>query len=152
MTSRRDRQRSRLYGWEDAVIGPYAPGAIAFAQAQGMVNAIWAELGLRYPPRVTRLPPRASRILARADRLTLELPESLPAWCLLHELAHALSATAEGASDGHGPVFVGLYIQLLGRYLRFDRAMLLATLEAAGIVVHPDARPVFVERHENPSR
>jgi hypothetical protein len=33
----------------------------------------------------------------------------LSSWCLLHEIAHAMSSTYDGLSDGHGPVFVGLY-------------------------------------------
>ena len=110
-----------------------------------MVDAIWAELGLRHPPLVEPLPRQARATVARANRLSLHLPERTPSWCLLHELAHAMSSSAEGHSDGHGPVFMGLYVQLLVRYLRLDRAVLEASLRRAGIDLEPAARPVFLD-------
>jgi hypothetical protein len=36
MTLDRDRQRGKVYGWEERVVAPYAPQPIEFAQAQGM--------------------------------------------------------------------------------------------------------------------
>ncbi|ONG56254.1 hypothetical protein BKE38_06275 [Pseudoroseomonas deserti] len=145
-TRARDAQRQRVYAWEDRVIAPHGGGMIAFAAAQPMVDAIWAELGLRFPPKVEPLPHQARRRIADADRLRLRLPAACPPWVLLHELAHSLTSTAEGASDGHGADFVGLYLQLLIRYLRLDRARLLASLDAAGIAVNLDARPRFLDR------
>lgn len=144
-TPHRDAQRQRVYAWEDRVVAPHGGGSIAFAAAQPMVDAIWAELGLRFPPRVAPLPPQARRRVADANRLRLRLPPACPPWVLLHELAHALSSTQDGASDGHGAVFMGLYLDLLVRYLRLDRGMLLASLAAAGIAVQEDARPVFLD-------
>jgi hypothetical protein len=46
------------------------------------------------------------------------MPEHTPSWCLLHELAQAMTTTADGRSGGHGPVFIWIYLQLLSRYLR----------------------------------
>jgi hypothetical protein len=145
MTARRDRQRRRVYAWEDREVAPRDPSTVPFAAAPGMVAAIWADLGLRYPPAVDRLPGQARSTIAAANRLALRLPAQTPSWCLLHELAHALSSTHEGRTDGHGPVFMGLYVQLLARYLRLDAAALLRSLAAAGIAVAPDARPVFLD-------
>ena len=119
---------------------------IPFPAAQGMVNAIWSETGLRYPPRVEPLPAQARTRVADADRLTLRLPRLAPSWHLLHELAHSMSTTHDGRSDGHGPVFMGIYLQLLGRYLRLDEVELLQSLAVAGIQAHANARPVFVTR------
>jgi hypothetical protein len=110
-----------------------------------MVDAIWSDMGLRYPPEVERLPSQATATMASATRLSLKLSTETPSWCLLHELAHAMSATHDGQSDGHGPTFVGLYVQLLVRYLRLDKAELLLSLQDDGISVLPDARPVFVD-------
>lgn len=110
-----------------------------------MVNAIWADLGLLYPPSVQRLPRQARRTVASANRLALFLPDETPEWCLLHELAHALTTTHDGASDGHGPVFVGVYAGLLARYLRLDRDWLLSSLAGAGVAVDMAARPVFLD-------
>ena len=123
--SGRDRQRARLYAWEDATVAPRDQSLLAFAQAQGMVDAIWSETGLRYSPKVERLPRQATTRRADASRLILRPPERLPSWILLHELAHAVTSSHDGASDGHGSVFVGLYVNLMVRYLRFERHKLL---------------------------
>ena len=141
----RDSQRQRVYAWEDRVVAPQAAGMVAFAAAQPMVDAIWGELGLRFPPKVEKLPHQARRRIADADRLRLRLPPECPPWVLLHELAHCLTSTAKGRSDGHGAAFVGVYMQLLVRYLRLDRDALLASLAAEGIAVQPEARPLFLD-------
>jgi hypothetical protein len=127
------------------MVAPRDSSLVAFLAAQGMVDAIWAETGLRYPPRVEVLPAQARSRIADADRLTLRLRPQSPSWCLLHELAHAMSTTQDGNSDGHGERFMGIYVQLLVRYLRLDEAELLNSLKEAGILVTEDARPVFID-------
>lgn len=119
--------------------------SVPFASAQGMVGAIWADMDLRHPPAVEQLPRHARTTLASANRLSLFLPDQLPGWCLLHELAHAMSTTIDGRSDGHGPIFMGLYVRMLVRYLRLDEASLLTSLREASIAIALDARPVFVD-------
>ena len=141
----RDGQRARVYAWEDRVVGPRDPTTLPFAAAQGLVNAIWAEMGLRFPPAVERMPAQATTRLADASRLAIRLPAQTPSWCVLHELAHAMTTTHDGVSDGHGPVFMGMYVRLLVRYLRMDEAGLLASLREAGIAVDSSARPVFLD-------
>ena len=143
--SGRDRQRARVYAWEDAEIAPHGQALIPFEAAQGMVNAIWAELGLRWPPKVEALPKQARRLLGSGSRLVLKLPDPLPAYLLLHEVAHALSSTVDDEGDGHGPRFVGLYLQLLTRYLRLPEETLLLSLAAHGVAVDRAATPVFTE-------
>ena len=145
MTARRDGQRARVYAWEDAVVAPCDPGTVGFAAAQGMVDAIWSEMGLLYPPCVERLPAQARCRVADANRLRIRLPPQTPSWCLLHELAHAMTSTQDGGSDGHGPVFMGVYLRLLVRYLRLDPAGLADSLHAARIQFRPGARPVFCD-------
>lgn len=145
MTATRDYQRSRVYAWERVEVSPHGSSLVPFAAAQGMVDAIWAELGLRYPPTVEKLPRQSRRVLAHATRLVLRLPQSVPCWCLLHELAHAMAATHEGELDLHGPRFMGLYLRLLTGYLRLSEAELLASLQAAGIDVDPGAVPPFLD-------
>jgi hypothetical protein len=41
MTDDRDRQRSKIYAWEEHFVAPRDPSSIAFAHAQGIVDAIW---------------------------------------------------------------------------------------------------------------
>ena len=69
MTDNRDHQRSKVYAWEERFVAPCDPSSIGFAQAQGMVNAIWAEMGLRFPPNVEPLPRQARSTVADANRL-----------------------------------------------------------------------------------
>lgn len=140
-----DCQRARVYRWEDAVVAVSDISVVPFASAQGMVDAIWSELGLRYPPKVERLPRQARRLQADGSRLRLRLPATTPSWLLLHEVAHALSSTEDGASDGHGPIFMGLYVQLLTRYLRLSAPTLIQSATDAGIAIDPKARPLFVD-------
>jgi hypothetical protein len=141
----RDSQRGRLYAWEDRVVAPRDGTLVERGAAQAMMDAIWADLGLRYPPRVERLPAQATATIASANRLCIFLPEQTPSFCVLHELAHAMTSTEDGRSDGHGPVFVGIYLQLLVRYMRLDAAELLESVREAGLRVAPEAQPVFVD-------
>ena len=140
---RRDGQRQRVYDWEDRAIAPLDRSCIPFAAAQGIVDAIWAESGLRFPPKVERLPASVRCRLGDADRLTIRLPPSIPSWCLLHELAHAMTTTHDGVSDGHGPAFMGLYVALLARYLRLNASELTQDVVAARIRVDEAAVPTF---------
>jgi hypothetical protein len=140
-----DRQRARVYAWEDAHVAPHGRDLLHFAAAQPMVNAIWAEMGLSYPPAVEPLPRQARRLHADANRLRLRLPKQWPSWLLLHELAHAMTSTHDGASDGHGARFMGLYLRLVARYLRLPEAALAASLAEAGIDWDPRAQPLFLD-------
>ena len=126
-------------------MAPCDPTTLPFSAAQAMVDAIWSDMSLRYPPAVASLPRQARSTIARADRLSILLPDLTPSWCLLHELAHAMTSHADGRSDGHGPLFIGIYVQLLARYLRLDRLMLVNSLRDASIEILRDARPVFVD-------
>lgn len=148
MIDERDHQRSKVYAWEERFVAPYDPSSIVLAQAQGMVDAIWSEMGLRFPPKVEPLPRQARSTMADANRLTIRLADTCPGWWLLHELAHALTSTHDGRSDGHGANFMGLYVQLLTRYLRLPLDALLTSVHAAGIDIDPQAVPVFLDTPE----
>ncbi len=143
--SRTDSAARALYAWEDRVVAPHDRSLVPFAQLQALVDHVWAAEGLRFPPRLRRLPRQARRTIARASRLAIEAPEHLPSWVLLHEIAHAMTSTAEEESDGHGPAFVGLYLHLLVRHARLPRAALEASLREAGIAWDAAARPVFLD-------
>jgi hypothetical protein len=144
----RDVQRSKVYAWEERFVAPYDPSTIVLAQAQGMVNAIWGDMGLCFPPKVEPLPRQARSTMADANRLTIRLTDTCPSWWLLHELAHALTTTHDGRSDGHGAKFMGLYVQLLTRYLRLPMDDLLASVQGAGIEIDHGAVPVFLDASE----
>ena len=148
MTDERDRQRSKVYAWEELFVAPYDPSTIVLAQAQGMVDAIWSEMGLRFPPKVELLPRQARTTMADANRLAVRLADTCPSWWLLHELAHSMSSSHDGRSDGHRAKFMGLYAQLLTRYLRIRMDALLASVHAAGIDIDLRAVPVFLDARE----
>ena len=52
--SDRDQQRMQVYAWENRVVAPRDPTTVGFSAAQRVVDAIWADMGLRYPPQVER--------------------------------------------------------------------------------------------------
>jgi hypothetical protein len=137
-------EAKRLYAWEDREVAPRDRSSVPFAQLQALGDHVWAAEGLRFPPRVRPLPKQARATVARATRLAVEAPPDLPSWVLLHELAHAMTSTAEGENDGHGPSFVGLYLRLLVRHARMPEEELAHSLRAAGIAFDPGARPVFL--------
>ncbi|WP_149537738.1 hypothetical protein [Siccirubricoccus phaeus] len=143
--SRGDVAARRLYAWEDAEVAPRDVSRVPFGQLQALVDHVWTAEGLRFPPRVRPLPRQARSTVARASRTAIEAPPELPTWILLHELAHAMSSTVEGASDGHGPLFLGLYLHLLVRHARMPRAALEASLREAGLAFDPAPRPAFLD-------
>ena len=126
-------------------MAPSDPTVLAFPAAQAVVDAIWSDMGLRYPPAVAPLSRQATTTVARADRLSILLADRTPSWCVLHELAHAMTSHADGRSDGHGPVFMGVYVRLIVRYLRLDQQMLIDSLRDAGIEIACNAQPVFLD-------
>ncbi len=145
MSGQRDFQRSRVYAWENRVVAPRDQSLISFPDAQAMVNAIWSEMGLKYPPKVEPLSTQAKATVASASRLSIFLPERTPSWCLLHEIAHAMTSTIDGESDGHGGLFMGVYVRLLARYLRLDPAELVRSVRSENIQIEPNAGPVFLD-------
>lgn len=142
--SRGDATARRLYAWEDAVVAPRDRSLVPFAQLQALVDHVWSGEDLRWPPRVRPLPRQARATVARATRLAIEAPPALPTWVLLHELAHAMTSTAEGETGGHGPDFVGIYLRLLVRYAGLPETLLAETLAEARIAWNRDARPAFL--------
>jgi len=141
----RDSQRGRVYAWENRTIAPHDSTLVPYGRAQAMVDAIWADMRLQFPPGVEKLPSQSSATLASATRLSIFLPAQIPSWRLLHEIAHAMTSDIDGSSDGHGPIFMGVYLKLIARYLRLDPDRLLESAAVAGIAVTSDANPIFVD-------
>jgi hypothetical protein len=141
MTSARDE---RLYAWENRVIAPLERSQVPFEHMQAIVDHVWSTEGLKWPPRM-RARKATKATLATGSRLAIEAPASLPTWILLHEIAHAMTSTADGGGAGHGPDFVGVYVRLLVRYCRLDQGILAKTLATAAIKWNPDAKPSFLD-------
>lgn len=118
MSNRRDTsdyQRSRVYAWEDRQVHPKDTGTVPFDQAQGIVDYVWAQAGLSYPPKTRELGRNARCTKANANRLTIRIPaKGISTTILLHEIAHSM--TTDAASDrthAHRPRFVGVFMKLL---------------------------------------
>jgi hypothetical protein len=78
VTGDRDRQRNRVYVWEERLAPPCDPTSIEFTKAQAAVDAIWAEMGRRFPPKVERLPRQARSTVTDAARLFDPVTQGMP--------------------------------------------------------------------------
>jgi hypothetical protein len=136
-----DRQRARVYRWEQAVVFPGRDEPLDLETCRALVEAVyrWAEADRVAvpgwaPPEVTD---GRGRRHACGSRHVIKLPRwARTAPIVLHECAHGL------APDGHGPRFVAAYTALLERFLGMDGTFLRASLEAAGIVCGEAVRDV----------
>lgn len=143
--SGRDYQQSKVYAWESKVVAPRDKSpAVKIEDAQALVTMIWMALGLLYPPRVKPMPPQMKRHWADATRTTIRMPATLPRWVLLHEIAHVLTSSVDD-SDLHGPTYVGVYIDLLDRFLSIPKAMLWFTAKQDGVEFDPFAKPSILD-------
>jgi len=132
----KDYQRKRVYRWEDAVVGPRCSAMVPFAAGQTYVNGVWLAQGWLKPPRVVPISTRQRKHLARASHGQIELPVNVPGWVVLHELAHSLT------DDGHGPNFMGMYIDLLERVEGLSRLLTMYSLKQARIDFNLGVQPL----------
>lgn len=139
----RDFQRSAVYAWETEFVSPRDTTPVEFANIQPIVNWIWQSEGLKYPPFVERLP-KQKRKAGDATRTCVRFQEKTYTWIILHELAHALSSNVDDETNMHGALFLGLFIQLLSRYLHIPISELAASAESKGLKFKLDARPAFL--------
>lgn len=110
-----DYQRSRVYAWEDRHVHHKDTGSIPFEQAQSIVDYVWEQAGLAYPPKIRELGRNASATAANANRLTIRIPAAgISTTILLHEVAHSMTTdAANGRTHAHRPRFVGVFMKLL---------------------------------------
>ena len=132
----KDYQRSKVYAWENAAVGPRCPGVVAFEQAQQYVNGVWLANGWQRPPKVIPLAKRSKHLGLACGCGEIYLPCQVPAWVILHELAHSLT------DDLHGPDFVGMYIDLLERVEKLSRLETMFSLKAAGVDFNLGVKPL----------
>lgn len=139
-----DKQKNRVYAWENAVIAPKDKTEILFAQVEPLVRYIWLAEGLDYPPQVLPMPKKKTK-KADATRVAVRFGDKTFTWIVVHELAHSLTSLCDGRSNHHGALFMGMYLQLLSRYLKCDFQELVESARDVGLKVKEDARPVFLE-------
>jgi hypothetical protein len=139
----RDYQQSKVYNWEAKHVTP--GGRIEFNQAQAIVDHVWKEEGLYFPPRVKPIDCRTTKWAGKADRLRIILQPSVTMQTLLHELAHSMTARISGESNMHGPQFVGVYTKLIEKYLGMSLPVLLYTQQKEGVDCDIMASPIFLD-------
>lgn len=130
-----DYQRSKCYAWEYKYIYKEDYSSVPFERLQELVDYIWKEEGLLYPPQVTVKHKNNTTALAKANRLEIWAPAGgLPSLVLLHEIAHSmLTCEAEDKRCGHGPRWAGMFMLLLSKYAGRGLPELMYTAKEAGV-------------------
>ena len=135
MLPKTDYQKTKVYRWEDHVMGPLEKGHITIAQAQDWVDFIWYNEGRTHPPKIRT--DHNKKGGADATRLNIRVTDfALKRWIITHEVAHSLLDDGE-VRYGHGPMFVQKYIDLLDKYMKIPKLMLQYTLQEASVDYKP---------------
>jgi hypothetical protein len=134
-----DKQKKKVYSWENVCVAPRDKSVVLFNNIQPIVNYIWQEEGLNFPPTVVRLGEH-SPYAAMGDRLEVHFKSQTETWVILHELSHSMTSLCDGRSNQHGSLFMGIYCKLLNKYLGFDAA---DSARNFGLMVQENAEPVF---------
>lgn len=136
----RDYQQGKVYGWErNFKEGPWSN----FNEIQTIVNYIWNDLSLKYPPQVDKLHNK-DKALGRANRLKVYFPEKgASLLTILHELAHSLTAKVDDYTHQHNEYFVGMYMTLLNKYLGYEYPVLWYLANKYGVQFQLNVRPLI---------
>ena len=135
-----DYQKSRVYAWENNFP---SGGTIKFEYTQSIVNHVWEDNGLHYPPIV--MPFNSTKFLGKANRTGIKLGANPTLQTILHEVAHSMTSDLYGNSDKHGPDFVGIYIKLMHKHMNVDLFHMLKLAAVNNIAVNYAASPLFVD-------
>jgi hypothetical protein len=143
----RDYQQSAVYRWEDMVIARLDRSQVKFKDIQPLVNYVWQQEGLLYPPKVVPFHKNMKRLAGTGSRTQLQFPaaETTPTWIILHEIAHSMTSNFEGLSHMHNENYVGVYMKLVAMYLRADLMMLEHTAIQMGVKYNLNAKPSFID-------
>lgn len=126
----RDYQRTKVYMWQPGACGE----ELGEAEAQRLVDDIFADLGMDRPPKVTVTARRTSSSAAKFNEILLAEGWGQDKRVVVHEAAHIVARRASDRRiSGHGPEFVGVYVRLLERWCGMDAHELLARAERLGV-------------------
>lgn len=139
----KDFQQNKVYEWESQ----FPEGDwVSYENAQMIIDYIWSEMGLKYPPKVQPLAPQVTKWAATADRLSVNLPKKgASTKTILHELAHSMTTNIEGKGHLHGPRFVGVYMQLLVKFMGLALLPLMGSAKIAGVQFDHCAKPAILD-------
>ena len=128
----RDYQKSKVYKWEQKIIAPFDNALMTMNEIRDFVDFVWANEGLQHPPKITA--GQKNKSGADGWRLEIRLPPHMRyRWIVIHELVHSFLEDGTGTGDGHGPMFVTKYINLLDKYMCIPKMMLWYTLKEAKV-------------------
>lgn len=141
-----------VYRWEDKVLAPHDRVNLDPRTAQVVCNHVWSETGLLHPPKITY---QRGLSGAHANRLEITVGDTLPHHWLFHEMAHCMDQSVETAvgatamrpdsevSGGsyHDENWLGLYVNMLDRYLNLPKLWLYGTLRDHGLTVSYAPKP-----------
>lgn len=141
----RDFQRQRVYNWQDQYI-KYEGRSFTFDQLQAIVNQIWVDFHLLYPPKVVPLH-KNSKNLGMADRNKIFFPEEgiTTEATVLHEVAHSMLDLGELGGHQHNEFFVGLFMELLETYLGYEKLILFYTANKANVKFELNVKPIIID-------
>ena len=139
----RDYQASRVYRWERNHL-PSGPD-VRIEHAQALVDHIWENEGLKYPPRVEPIAANTTKYAGKANRFNIWLQPVVSTKTIIHEVAHSMTSDIYGNSAWHSSLFVGMYCRLLEKYMQVDRFHMLATLGMEGVDIDITASPIFLD-------
>lgn len=139
-----DYQKNKVYNWEWQYVSPFSKDLINIKHIQNMINSIWSDMGLLYPPSVELLS-KKNKNLGEATRISISFKEEVYSFIILHELAHCMTTEENGNCAFHGPLFVGMYVKLLVKYLRLNEEQLIKSLDDNKIDYNLNAKPLFID-------
>jgi hypothetical protein len=141
---RGDPQRERVYRWQTSIPDG---GRIKFENAQAIVDHIWADQELSFPPKVLPLHPNMKKAAGKANRLNVWLQAEVSLRTIIHELAHSMSMEIDDSHEtcGHGPWFMGLYTKMIEKYLNVPLPLMLYTCNKDNVEVNIHAYPLFLD-------
>lgn len=137
---KRDSQRSKVYAWESANIAIHDRNVVTFDQIEPIVRFVWSNEGLQFPPLVEKINGNKA---GDATRLCVRFQKRTYTWIILHELSHSMCATADGYSNKHGSLFLGLYLRLCSKYLGLNLDNLKQSAKDFGLEVSENAVPLY---------
>jgi hypothetical protein len=139
-----DRQKNKVYQWEDKNVKPYDINPVKLQNVQEIVNFIWEREGLKYPPKVSRLSHKSHKTAGTGNRLELKFRDITHTWIIIHEISHSMTCNIHNQTNNHNSLFLGIYIKLLNKYLNLPLNQLTESAKSYNLKFQLEAKPVFI--------
>jgi len=151
----RDQQRSKVYNWERTTLTDFYRKELTLKECDILIHKALVWWFRNDAIREVRIKDGRGTRNATGGYYAI----NLPTWArgkhvVLHEVAHTIVSRTGGLKDGgHGPYFMRVFIELLGHFLKYDRAELTRSAKRAKVKVKPVKylkRPVLSNRNYRP--